>query len=91
MYELSGTIGADECLVDHTALDAPPGTYTWALTANGAPINPLNTPVRGPDGCGLRAVTIVEADQPAPETTYAGANTLSFGLDEFSGQTCSIP
>jgi len=91
VYELSGTVGADECLVDHTALNVPPGTYTWALTANGAPINPLNTPVRGPDGCGLRAVTIVEADQPAPDTTYAGANTLSFGLDEFSGQTCSLP
>jgi hypothetical protein len=91
VYELSGTIDADECLVDHTALNVPPGTYTWTLTANGEAINPLNTPVRGSDGCGLRAVTIVEADQPAPETTYAGANTLSFGLDEFSGQTCSLP
>ena len=34
-YAYSGPIGADECVLEHFALDVPPGTYTWSLSVDG--------------------------------------------------------
>ncbi len=92
VYQRSGVIDELECASETITVDLPPGTYYWSLTVNGQVINPYFTPTRGDDGCGLRAVTIVTEEQPAPETLYAFNRDMSFGLDEYSGQpeTCPV-
>ena len=85
-YAYSGPIGAAECVLEHFALDVPPGTYTWTLSVNGEAIDPTYTPTRDADGCGIPAVTIVTAEQPAPDDTFAFDSDLSFGLDQYSGE-----
>lgn len=67
VYELAGVLDETECLVDHLTFDVPPGTYNWSLTVDGQAINPYNTPTRTADGCGMRAVTLVTAEQPHPQ------------------------
>ncbi len=85
VYALRATLDATECAAERTAFTFAPGTYTWALTVNGQAVNPLYTPTRTADGCALRAVTYLEAEQPVPADTYAYRRTMSFGLDQYSG------
>ncbi len=86
LYAFSGTLGADECHFEQIIIDAPVGEYAWSLTVNGQPVNPRHTPTRGDDGCGLPAVTTVQAEQPAPAELYAFNRDMAFGLDQYSGQ-----
>ncbi|MBC6938285.1 MAG: hypothetical protein DWB42_20985 [Chloroflexi bacterium] len=86
LYRYAGTLDENECHFEALAVDAPPGTYLWSLTVNGQQINPRNTPTRGADGCGARAVTFVTEQQPEPAALYAFNRDMSFGLDQYSGQ-----
>jgi hypothetical protein len=89
VYTLKTTLGADECAVEYKPFDAPVGTYHWTLLVNSVVVNSRNTPTRDANGCGLPATTTVLAKQPEPKQTYAFNKDMSFGLDEYSGQTCS--
>ncbi|MBI5666727.1 MAG: hypothetical protein HZC41_01860 [Chloroflexi bacterium] len=86
LYSFSGTLDETECHFEALTVDAPPDVYLWSLTVNGAAVNPRNTPTRGADGCGARAITTVEPDQPDPFSLYAFNHDMAFGLDEYSGQ-----
>jgi hypothetical protein len=86
VFAWAGEIPEAECVMQSTAFEVAPGTYTWSLTVDGAAINPTYTPARGSDGCGLPAVTIVEAGQPDPDDTFAFDHNMSFGLDQYSGE-----
>lgn len=86
LYTFNGVLDAAECRFDTLTVDVPPGAYLWALTVNGEPINPRNTPTRGADGCGIRAVTTIETRQPELASLYAFHRDMAFGLDEYSGQ-----
>ncbi len=92
IFAWAGEIPEAECVMQSTAFEVRPGTYSWTLTVDGEAINPTNTPSRAPDGCGLPAVTIVEAEQPHPDDTFAFDGNMSFGLDQYSGQpeTCTV-
>ncbi len=86
LYRYAGTLDQNECHFEALTLDAPPGEYAWSLVVNGQDVNPRNTPTRGADGCGVRAVTFVTEEQPEPAALYAFNHDMSFGLDEYSGQ-----
>lgn len=86
LYSFSETLDEDECHFEEMSVSVQPGTYLWSLTVNGETVNPRNTPTRGADGCGARAVTSVEPEQPEPLSLYAFSREMGFGLAEYSGQ-----
>lgn len=86
LYRFSGRLDETECHFEAATVDAPAAVYLWSLTVNGTEVNPRNTPTRGADGCGARAITTIEPDQPDPFSLYAFNRDMAFGLDEYSGQ-----
>jgi hypothetical protein len=86
-YTLQVTLDENECHVEQIIPEgSDASTWEWRLLVNGVEINPLNTPTRAANGCGMRAVTTILPEQPHPRQTIAWDGDLSFGLDEFSGQ-----
>ena len=82
----SGVFDETECATFRLATPADPGVYAWEFSYAGEPIPAANTPFRDTAGCGVTAVTVVEAAQPALENTLYRPGSLAFGVDQFSAE-----
>lgn len=85
-WEASEVLDETECATFRLDTPQEVGVYTWAFTYDGETIPSTYTPFRDNSGCGVEAVTVVEAEQPSLENTFYRPGYLSFGIDQFSAQ-----
>jgi hypothetical protein len=86
VWEGAGIFDETECVSFRLETPAETGVYTWAFTYDGETVPPTNTPFRGPDGCGVPAVTVVGEEQPSQEEAFFRPGSVGFGIDQFSSQ-----